>query len=61
MPKGITRRGLAALAALAGGGVGVAAALPLRYAHAAEHTFKIGTNVPASHPLRICARNNRAG
>lgn len=47
MPKTITRRGFAALA----GGVG--AALPLRYAHAAEFTFKIGTNVPASHPLNV--------
>ena len=49
MPKVITRRGFAALA----GGVGVAAAVPLRYAHAAEFTFKIGTNVPASHPLNV--------
>ena len=31
----------------------IAAALPLRYAHAAEHTFKIGTNVPTSHPLNV--------
>lgn len=49
MPKNITRRGFAALAS----GAGVAFALPLRYAHAAEHTFKIGTNVPASHPLNV--------
>jgi tripartite ATP-independent transporter DctP family solute receptor len=47
--KIITRRGFAALA----GGIGVAAALPLRHAHAAEFTFKIGTNVPASHPLNV--------
>ncbi len=50
MPKNITtRRSFVALA----GGVGLAAALPLRYARAAEHTFKIGTNVPASHPLNV--------
>jgi tripartite ATP-independent transporter DctP family solute receptor len=45
----ITRRTFTALA----GGTAVAAALPIRYAHAAEHTFKIGTNVPASHPLNV--------
>lgn len=39
-------------ATLAGAGA-ISAALPLRYAHAAEHTFKIGTNVPASHPLNV--------
>jgi tripartite ATP-independent transporter DctP family solute receptor len=49
MPLSITRRRFAALA----GCTAVAAALPLRYAHAAEHTFKIGTNVPASHPLNV--------
>ena len=43
----ISRRRLAKLA----GGIGLAAALPLRFAHAAEFTFKIGTNVPAAHPL----------
>lgn len=47
MSKIITRRGFAALAG------GVATALPLRYAYAAEFAFKIGTNVPASHPLNV--------
>ena len=46
MLKTITRRGLTALAGAA------ATALP-RHARAAEHTFKIGTNVPASHPLNV--------
>lgn len=49
MSKTVTRRSFTALA----GGAAVATALPLRYAHAAEHTFKIGTNVPASHPLNV--------
>lgn len=49
MPDLLTRRGLAALA----GGAGLATALPLRHARAAEFTFKIGTNVPASHPLNV--------
>ncbi len=49
MSKSITRRSFTTIA----GGTAAAAALPLRYAHAAEHTFKIGTNVPASHPLNI--------
>jgi TRAP-type transport system periplasmic protein len=49
MPKSITRRSFTALA----GGTAVAAALPIRYGHAAERTFKIGTNVPASHPLNV--------
>lgn len=48
MPKIVTRRGFTALA----GGAAVAA-VPLRYARAAEHSFKIGTNVPASHPLNV--------
>ena len=47
--QGITRRSFAALA----GGTAITAALPIGYAHAAEHTFKIGTNVPASHPLNV--------
>lgn len=37
--------------ALTGTAAGLAAALPLRHAHAAEFTFKIGTNLPAAHPL----------
>ena len=49
MPKSISRRRFAALA----GGTAVAAALPPRTAHAAEHSFKIGTNVPATHPLNV--------
>ena len=33
------------------GATGLAAAWPLRHAGAAEFNFKIGTNVPATHPL----------
>lgn len=51
-PFAISRRRFAALAA----GGAVAAALPLRYAHAAEFTFKVGTNVPESHPLNVYLR-----
>ena len=47
--QGITRRSFTALA----GGTAITAALPIGYARAAEHTFKIGTNVPASHPLNV--------
>jgi tripartite ATP-independent transporter DctP family solute receptor len=49
MSKSITRRGFAALV----GGTAITAALPIRYARAAEYTFKIGTNVAASHPLNV--------
>jgi len=49
MSMSITRRSFAALV----GGTAITAALPIRYAHAAEYTFKIGTNVPASHPLNV--------
>src|SRR5687768_1834745 len=49
MAKSITRRSFTALA----GGTAITAALPIGYARAAEHTFKIGTNVPASHPLNV--------
>src|SRR4029450_3992025 len=49
MSRMITRRSFTALA----GGPALPAPLPIRYAHAAEHTFKIGTNVPASHPLNV--------
>ena len=36
------------------------AALPLRYARAAEFTFKWGTNVPDAHPLNVHARKAAA-
>jgi TRAP-type transport system periplasmic protein len=45
----ITRRNFTALV----GAGAVTTALPIRHAYAAEHTFKIGTNVPASHPLNV--------
>ncbi|GGF55378.1 ABC transporter substrate-binding protein [Azorhizobium oxalatiphilum] len=48
----MTRRRFATLAA----STAVAAALPLRYANAAEFTFKVGTNVPESHPLNVHLR-----
>ena len=47
-----TRRRFTAVAGLAA----VGAAIPLRYASAAEFTFKLGTNVPESHPLNVYAR-----
>ena len=53
MHKSTTRRGFATRPA----GIGIAAALPLRYVRAAEHTFKIDTNVPASP---ACARRGLA-
>ena len=31
------------------------AAIPLRYAKAAEFSFKLGTNVPETHPLNVYA------
>ena len=34
----------------------IGAAIALRYARAAEFTFKLGTNVPESHPLNVYAR-----
>ncbi len=34
----------------------IGAALPLRYAQAAEFTFKWGTNVPETHPLNVHGR-----
>jgi tripartite ATP-independent transporter DctP family solute receptor len=40
------------LVTLAGASL-VSSAIPLRYARAAEFNFKIGTNVPASHPLNV--------
>jgi tripartite ATP-independent transporter DctP family solute receptor len=53
MTTTLTRRnlvGLGAGVALAGFGV------PLRYAHAAEYVFKLGTDVPDAHPINIHAR-----
>jgi len=52
MSPSISRRRFAAL----GTGSAIAAALPLRYARAAEFTFKWGTNVPEAHPLNVHAR-----
>ena len=48
----LSRRRFAALGAMAT----IGAAMPLRYAHAAEFVFKLGTNVPESHPLNVYAR-----
>ncbi|KPL54704.1 ABC transporter substrate-binding protein [Prosthecomicrobium hirschii] len=48
----ITRRGFATL----GAATVLGCALPLRYAKAAEFTFKLGTNVPETHPLNIYLR-----
>ena len=45
----ISRRQLAALA----GGTLANAAVPIRQPRAAELVFKIGTNVPESHPLNV--------
>ena len=47
-----SRRRFGALAAA----TAISTALPLRYAHAAEFTFKWGTNVPDTHPLNVHAR-----
>jgi tripartite ATP-independent transporter DctP family solute receptor len=48
----LSRRHFTALAGLATAG----AAVPLRYARAAEFSFKLGTNVPETHPLNVYAR-----
>src|SRR6478672_8095618 len=48
----LSRRYFTAMAGLATLG----AAIPLRYAKAAEFSFKLGTNVPESHPLNVYAR-----
>jgi TRAP-type transport system periplasmic protein len=48
----LSRRSFTAMAGLAT----VGAAFPLRYAKAAEFSFKLGTNVPESHPLNVYAR-----
>ena len=52
----ITRRGFATL----GAATVLGCALPLRYAKAAEFTFKLGTNVPETHPLNIYLRKASA-
>ncbi|ANL51019.1 TRAP dicarboxylate transporter substrate-binding protein DctP subunit (plasmid) [Rhizobium phaseoli] len=49
MSTSITRRAFGAIVA----STAISAALPLRFAHAAEYTFKMGTNVPATHPLNV--------
>jgi tripartite ATP-independent transporter DctP family solute receptor len=48
----LSRRHFTTMAGLATLG----AAFPLRYAKAAEFSFKLGTNVPESHPLNVYAR-----
>jgi tripartite ATP-independent transporter DctP family solute receptor len=50
--QSISRRSFAILGASAT----IATAVPLRYARAAEFTFKLGTNVPDTHPLNVYAR-----
>ena len=52
MSRNMSRRRFATLAGAALAG----SALPLRYAHAAEFTYKWGTNVPETHPLNVYAR-----
>ena len=47
----LTRRRFTALTGLAA----IGAAVPLRHAKAAEFSFKLGTNVPESHPLNVYA------
>src|ERR1700722_2503008 len=48
----ISRRHFAKMGAIAA----IGAAVPLRFAWAAEFSFKLGTNVPESHPLNAYAR-----
>ena len=48
----LSRRQFTALAGVAT----VGAAVPLRRANAAQFSFKLGTNVPESHPLNVYAR-----
>ena len=48
----ISRRHFAKMGAIAA----IGAAVPLRFARAAEFSFKLGTNVPESHPLNVYAR-----
>jgi tripartite ATP-independent transporter DctP family solute receptor len=52
MSMTLSRRRFATLGATAV----IGAALPMRYARAAEFTFKLGTNVPEAHPLNVHAR-----
>src|SRR5262245_19950504 len=52
MVQQMSRRRFTGLA----GGTAIAAALPARWANAAEFNFKWGTNVPESHPLNVHAR-----
>jgi TRAP-type transport system periplasmic protein len=52
MTVSLTRRRFAQV----GAGAAIGAALPLRYAQAAEFTFKWGTNVPETHPLNVHGR-----
>ncbi|WP_247893248.1 TRAP transporter substrate-binding protein [Azospirillum endophyticum] len=52
----LSRRRFATLGAT----VAIGAALPLRYARAAEFSFKLGTNVPETHPLNVHARKAAA-
>lgn len=39
-----------------GAATAISVATPLRYAKAAEFTFKLGTNVPESHPINVYAK-----
>jgi TRAP-type transport system periplasmic protein len=48
----LSRRKFTALAGVAT----IGAAVPLRRANAAEFSFKLGTNVPDTHPLNVYAR-----
>src|SRR5262249_44382701 len=48
----LSRRQFTALTGLAT----IGAAVPLRYARAAEVSFKLGTTVPETHPLNVYAR-----
>ncbi|MDP4022975.1 TRAP transporter substrate-binding protein [Methylobacterium sp. NEAU 140] len=52
MAHTFTRRRFATLAAASA----IGSAYPLRYARAAEFSFKWGTNVPESHPLNVHGR-----
>lgn len=52
----VTRR----KATIFGAATALVDATPLRYAHAAEFTFKWGTNVPESHPLNVYGRKAAA-
>ena len=56
MTPTLSRRRLGTLVASAT----IGSAFPLRYAHAAEFTFKWGTNVPEAHPLNVYARKAAA-